>query len=68
LIINNLTNEMYEKMDNFVNKVQKVELDFKEKLKECIHVELMALDKLINKMQGTLPVWKPKKKYYFNLN
>jgi hypothetical protein len=44
------------------------ELDFKEKLKECIHVEIQALDKLINKLQGTLPVWKPKKKYYFNLN
>jgi len=42
------------------------ELDFKEKLKECINVELIALDKLINKLQGTLPVWKPKKK--FNLN
>jgi len=44
------------------------DLDYKEKLKECIHVELIALDKLINKLQGTLPVWKPKKKYYFNLN
>jgi hypothetical protein len=44
------------------------ELDFTEKLKECIHVELAELGKLLNKLKGTQPVWKPKKKYYFNLN
>ena len=42
------------------------ELTFKEKLKECINVELIALDKLINKLQGTQSIWKPKRK--FNLN
>ena len=42
------------------------ELNFKQKLIECINVELLALEKLINKMQGTQPIWKPKVK--FNLN